>query len=661
MSIHERKRNTLVCKIMTLLLLCGLLLPFFPQVNAASVIFEYTWIKDDSDLPTDNKWHDYFIAWEDLNDKNKVWFTDYHWYTSDRISNIDVGGSSWMEYKAAGVLPDSTSEYFLYEDKLGHMQIKYAGVDRDSGNDPMYYIRVELMDGGYSYFTAWEPTTKEADADKFTFQDMGDVYHIFVNRSGIDRYLTRDGEQLETTYHTSSGGGAKYRNMRVYKRGFMPKKAEGGSVDGDVVGKVDVYEYYWVNTVDELLALTSGSSEWYDVLIAWHDNDDPDAIWYTKNIWTEGGQVNYKNDYSDDRCAYWSNEQLGTGYTSSEAESFIAPDKVGHFQIRPVDWDRDNNIQGYKDAKGKSVNSPQVEVRFSIGNGKYIYLGQYNFTEDSDDLREYTIQMFVRDEDKKNGNYGYVHIFQNYAGGEDEYLARNGNRIGIQEHNYDDDDQYYLRLYVCKTVQYDAIVKSFTVGKGATYSIGKNLIVNEGVTITVEDGGVLMVDEQLLNNGSIVVNKGGTLIVNEDAYVMTYDEYGEGNIKLDGGNMIIMDGAKVLCDMGDGTLRAINGASIVNRGMLIISTALELRNNSRFANDESGMLVIGGKVTLERGTVSSLPANEVLKRVTNSEFALLCSSKSKLRNYGTMNISQYQKISLDRFNGVEYAGNIVRR
>ena len=194
MRIHNQKWNIWGRRITSLLLLCGLLLPMMSQTSAASVIYEYKWIKSESELPIYSGWYDVIIAWEDTDDSNKYWFTDYHWYTAEGYDNYDVGGSHWMEYKAATTLPDTTSGSFTSKDRLGHMQIKYVGRDEDN-NSPMYYIRVSKMHGGYIYFTEYEPSSDIDDAEPFTFQDKGDVFHIFVNLTGkADRYLTRDGQ-----------------------------------------------------------------------------------------------------------------------------------------------------------------------------------------------------------------------------------------------------------------------------------------------------------------------------------------------------------------------------------------------------------------------------------------------------------------------------------
>ena len=662
MRKHNRKWNIWGCRITVLLLLCGLLMPFGIKTNAATVTYKYDWIKDTTGLPTDDQWHDYFIAWEDLDHKNKVWFTDFNFYNEDGKSNIDITTDSWMEYESASTLPNSTADSFTSNNSLGHMQIKYAGKDADNGNAPRYYIRVSKMTGGYSYFMAHKPSNNEKDAEAFTFQDQGDVFHIFVNvNNDADRYLTRDGNILETSRSTSPSGATKYRPLRVYQRTFTVNQTQEEEIGGDVTGKINVYEYYWINEPQELLDLADHSKDWTDVVIAWKDIDT-DAYWFTNELWIDNGKPNYMNDYKSSRYAYWSNDTLGSGYTSPDAESFIVPEKISHFQLKHVGWDDDNEIKGIKDSKYNlyDVDSPVFNIRFSATQNMYMYLGEKEFSSDSKKADTYTIQMFV-DEAHKNNNFGYVHIFSNWSWAEDEYLARNGNRVSLQEHNNKDDWQYYFRIYTYRLVEYDAIVKSFTVGKGATYSIDRQLVLNKDVTITVEDGGVLMVDRQLLNNGNIVVKNGGTVIVNEGGYIMPFGKKVDGGITLDGGNLIIMDNAKVLCDEGTGTLLARNGASIINRGVLLVGKALELRNNSYLRNETPGALVLGGACIRYRGAVANVSTENFASTVTNVSFTLLCSTKSKVLNQGTVNIPKTYADVWNTESGISDKGKLVKR
>ena len=637
MRKQNDKWNILGRRMLVLLLLCGLLMPILTQTNAATVTYEYKWIQSEAGLPTDDQWHDFIIAWEDTEEDNKYWFTDYHWYTASGNNNIDAGGSHWMEYKAASTLPDTTSESFTSQNALGHMQIKYAGVDKDNGNSPKYYIRVSKMNGGYSYFTRYEPTNNEADADVFTFRDKGDVFHIFVNIKGkADRYLTRDGQYLETTESSSYGGGEYYRPLRVYERTYTVDKTEDDA-SNDVVGKVNLYEYTWVNSAEELLALTK-NKDWTNVVLAWEDangtgTSNPGKVWYTKEVWyDEEGKPNYENASTE--YYYWSNDTWGSdGYGSANAESFILPQKVGHFQMKFVGWDDDNPISGYE-SWGSPMDSPVFQIRFDVGRGKYFYLGNDHFEENAADALNYTVQMRLAREFAED-IYGSVHIFRNMSG-DDEYLTRKNNRFDVSNDNGSKYWEYPFRIYTYRPVVYDAVVKSFTIGKGATYSIKGQMIVNEDVAITVEDGGVLAVEETLLNKGKIIVKNGGTVIINDGGCIVNYDKIKAQKIVLDGGNLVIMDGGKLILDGYPCTLEASNGATIWNRGLLVVGYALALESNSYLLNESNAMMLVGGVIPYERGGLSTFSFDEIAKRMRNRAFNYICGSGSKIVNKGTI-------------------------
>ena len=662
MRKHNHKWNTWGRRITALLLLCGLLLPISQQSNAATITYQYKLITSTYGLPTDDQWHDYFLAWEDTDDKNKVWFTNYHWYTADGDSNIDVGGTHWMEYKAASTLPNGVASSFTSQDCLGHMQIKYAGIDEDNGNSPMYYIRVSKMNGGYAYFTEYEPTNNEKNAEAFTFQDKGDVFHIFVNISGkADRYLTRDGQYLETTESSSYGGGEYWRALRVYQRTFTFDESQQGSME-DAIGKVTLYEYQWVNSVDKLMALANRDG-WNDILIAWEDangsgTSNPDIVWYTNEIWYADSKPNYRNDNTE--FLYWSNDTLGSdGYGSAYAESFILPSHAGHFQMKFVGWDKSEPVYGVKDSNNSEIASPVFQIRFDVGREKYFYLGNDHFEENPKDASDYTVQLRLG-KNKADDPYGSVHVFRN-VGIFDEYLTRVNNRFDISNWETSKKWEFSFRIYTYREVQCDAVVKSFTVGKGATYSVDSQLIVNEGVTITVEDGGVLMVDDCLLNNGKILVKNGGTVIVNEGGYIMAYDNNALGEITLDGGNMIIMDGAKVICDQWGGSLLAENGATILNRGLLMIGNALIMNNNAVLKNEPNAVLVLGGRVVRERGGIGAFSFDEIVSRVENKAFGYLLSKKSKIINEGVISEPSKEKVAIqysaDALANIKHVGN----
>ena len=115
------------------------------------------------------------------------------------------------------------------------------------------------------------------------------------------------------------------------------------------------------------------------------------------------------------------------------------------------------------------------------------------------------------------------------------------------------------------------------------------VVLPEGATIVIEDGGVLSVEGNFINNGKII-NKGGTILVKEGGTISPYLNTSEGIIECDkasgsgrSGDMIIMPGAKVFCLVDSSSyekknaepaLKLTGGGTVINYGALILSYAV---------------------------------------------------------------------------------------
>lgn len=651
MRFHKGQATGYVRRLIALLLFCGLLLPLGQQAGAAAVTYQYDWITDTDSLPTDDQWHDYFIAWEDTGKKGKFWFTDYNWYTADSDSNIDVGGLSWMEYKSQSQLPNTKDKSFTSEQSLGHMQIKYAGKDSDNGNSPKYYIRFSEMSGGYRYVTRWNPQRRASDAEAFTFQDKGDVFHIFINIANqADVYLTRDGNQLETSLSSSSSNN-EYP-MRLYKRSYHSQNGGNPGFDGDtskLEGKVKMYEYYWIDTVEELMELTK-NDQWQDVMLAWEDAQDDDEIdydkvWYTKGIWFDDNKVNYEDTTLE--YYYYSDSLLGEdGYTSPVAQEFVTKEKVSHFQLLFHSFDKDNTIKGVKDENGKAYQAPVFFMRFQNGQNSYTYFNYMDFVDSFDKVDKsgdtharFTVELQANEKRKDDDDYYYgsAYFYHNLPYTSDVVLTRKNNRLDVSSWNRTSYWEMPFRIYGMREVEYDGIVQSFTIGAGSTYSVDRHLILHDDVVITVEDGGVLTVDSQLLNNGQIVVKTGGTLIVNEGGYITPFGATGDnGKISLEGGNMLILEDAKVILDEGYGRLDVHNGASVINHGLLMLGKYMDMRNNSWIYNAQGAEIITGAWLKTDRGGVGVMSYGQIRDRLKEKSFGGFANSKAYIVNDGTI-------------------------
>ena len=116
-----------------------------------------------------------------------------------------------------------------------------------------------------------------------------------------------------------------------------------------------------------------------------------------------------------------------------------------------------------------------------------------------------------------------------------------------------------------------------------------------GYTLTVKDGGILSIGSGLYNDGTIRVEKGGTLIIQQDAFLMPMNtDSGTGNVICDGGDVIVYSGGKLVCEGVSGfkmTDANNNYGTVYNYG-LIMATNLTLKGKARSVHNE-GSIVVG--------------------------------------------------------------------
>ena len=140
---------------------------------------------------------------------------------------------------------------------------------------------------------------------------------------------------------------------------------------------------------------------------------------------------------------------------------------------------------------------------------------------------------------------------------------------------------------------------------------------------------------------------------------MSYDQNALGEIRLDGGNLVIMDGAKVICDQSEGALLAENGATILNRGLLMVGNRLLMYKNTVLKNESDAMLLVGGRIARERGSIGTLTFEEIASRVENKKFGYLLSKNARIINKGI--ISEPEKVTIvysaDEQSSTTHVGN----
>ncbi len=151
-------------------------------------------------------------------------------------------------------------------------------------------------------------------------------------------------------------------------------------------------------------------------------------------------------------------------------------------------------------------------------------------------------------------------------------------------------------LYHGDEITIDTIADGQVIENGEIVNINGNsyLTLAAGSTLTVKDGGILSVGSGMYNDGTIRVEKGGTLIVKENAFIMPWKTgLRTGNIVCDGGDVIVYSGGRVLCEGASGF--KFNGASgrygtVYNYGAIITSAFTAAGKARSFHNEGAVML-----------------------------------------------------------------------
>ena len=176
------------------------------------------------------------------------------------------------------------------------------------------------------------------------------------------------------------------------------------------------------------------------------------------------------------------------------------------------------------------------------------------------------------------------------------------NYLGVTEKGEKNYGQF--SMYVGKEERCDAITADYTVRSGEILTLQDRTFINPGVTLTVEDGGVLDVKGALYNNG--VITSEGTILVQKNASILPSYELnqkpdqtpaaknGIPNTSLicSKGGLLIQKGAILNFSPYSGTFAVRNGAACVNAGTIIATRGIDLTNGS-LENRDTGVIFAG--------------------------------------------------------------------
>ena len=257
--------------------------------------------------------------------------------------------------------------------------------------------------------------------------------------------------------------------------------------------------------------------------------------------------------------------------------------------------------------------------------------------------------------EKVNVDGGRV-IMQLNLRGQDAVLDVNGKSNRIELDFWNSRDTYW-RMYIGTARTYNAINTDYTVQKGQLLNLDGDIRIGAGKTITVEEGAVLSINGNIFNNGHIY-NKGGTILVQSNGCIQSYlpeDKNDYGGIGLDGGDLVIRAGGRVMTGVttyddrwGNG-LKLQNGASIVNQGTLITSSNISVNEDCVVENRKDGAILVGYAMKEnQRGTLHHALLSEIrLPSYYDSRgFAMGVSNLYKIKRE-TLDDEAWKKLSDD--------------
>lgn len=146
------------------------------------------------------------------------------------------------------------------------------------------------------------------------------------------------------------------------------------------------------------------------------------------------------------------------------------------------------------------------------------------------------------------------------------YLRHSGNVIYAGKSG-DEASATFSTFYVGSEVKISAIQKNYSITNGQVMPVDTTIYIPKGVTLTVKNGGTLSVGGQLLNDGRIVVEKGGLLVVKEKAAIMplSRSELDCGALVSDG-TVVVRKNAKLIG--GGSTGLWLSSGGVTNFGMM---------------------------------------------------------------------------------------------
>ena len=199
---------------------------------------------------------------------------------------------------------------------------------------------------------------------------------------------------------------------------------------------------------------------------------------------------------------------------------------------------------------------------------------------------------------------GKFMIMKNIGGKRDPAWQCYGNGNIWCDQEDDNGDRCWFNVWYGDPVAYSSLTQSYTIGGGQTLTLDsetenyRGIYILPTVTLKVEKGGTLAINENVYNDGTILCD-GGTVIIQGNGSLSPLSKDGTDSYNTDGKNKIIIQNGGVLIIMPEGKLyttpkypMTLINSRLINFGNYVLGGDLELYC-STVENRQGGNILCG--------------------------------------------------------------------
>ncbi|MCQ2561252.1 MAG: hypothetical protein MJ186_04310 [Clostridia bacterium] len=303
-------------------------------------------------------------------------------------------------------------------------------------------------------------------------------------------------------------------SVPVFAGGFTPKTQEA-TANPEAYNLFPVYQWHRVDTQKDLPA--TGLK--VPVIFCWRDGGN--------TYYSTGGYTGKYNDYDGITGKVFPKDARfypDPFDNSADNDSFFTTAPIG-------DWTM--QMTGSKDKSNENA----LKMRFWMNGSLISGYDDWDWEGERDSCDHDQWSIYTHE---LGGDYGdeleskRVRVYHEVSGCDVGFVYRGEHMYGYESNTY-----YYSKLvmYWGEVLYVSAITEDYVIGDGMVMNIDDGVILNDGVTLKVMPGGVLSIEGQFYNNGTI--ENHGTVIVQPNSCITSF------NPKKNTAGSIINTGAEI--------------------------------------------------------------------------------------------------------------------